>query len=170
VFMTTAISTPVGASVDTSSFSVSPANVDTSLAEDPARMLSLHALDAATGAVLWRSPLTRQTYAHPTYVNDVLLVPSTVGLSVSAFDAAAGLPLWTSPLAGPPSSGVAVTERGAYLGVGTRQTDAGFKLFGTDSAVPPQVQDSVPSAVSDLVGSDPQERVAGIWAFQLAGG
>jgi outer membrane protein assembly factor BamB len=170
VFATTAVSTPVGAPLDPAAPAVSPANVDASLVEDPARLLSLHALDAATGAVLWRSPLTRQTYAHPTYVNGVVLVPSTVGLSVAAFDAGTGMPLWASPVSGPPSSGVAVTARGAYLGVGTRQTDAGFKLFGTDSSVPPEVQRAVPGALADLVGSDPQERVAGIWAFQLAGG
>lgn len=163
IFVTTAISTPVGAPVDYGS----PESIDESLAEDPARLLSLHALDASTGAVIWRQPLTRQTYAHPTFTNGIVLVPSTAGLSVQAFDADDGTVLWVSPLNGPPSSGVAVAGDSIYLGTGTRQTDAGFKLFGTDSSVPAPVQALVPAEVADLTGSDPQQRVAGIWAFTL---
>lgn len=80
IFVTTAISTP-----------------DPSVADDPGRMLSLHALDAATGVILWRQALTRQSYGHPTWANGVVFVPSTVGLSVQAFRADTGLPLWSSP-------------------------------------------------------------------------
>jgi len=142
LFVTTAISTPF----------------DDPPADDPGRMLSLHALDAATGAVLWRQPLTRQTYGHPTYTNGIVLVPSTAGLSVQAFHADTGAPLWSSPpLNGAPSSGVAVTEDAIYLGAGTRQSDAGFKLTGDDSVV------------AALVGADPQERAAGVWGFRKGG-
>ena len=165
IFVTTAISTPIGAPLD----SGSPEAVDTSLASDPGRMLSLHALDAATGKVLWRQPLTRQTYGHPTYANGLVFVPSTAGFSVQVYEAATGLPVWTSPpLNGAPSSGVAVTEDAIYLGTGTRQTDAGFKLTGDDSVLPAEVAGAVPGAVTDLVGADPQERLAGIWAFRAA--
>ena len=165
IFVTTAISTPVGAPLS----AASPETVDRTLAEDPGRMLSLHALDAATGAIVWRQPLTRQTYGHPTYANGIVLVPATAGLSVQAFEATTGLLLWTSPpLNGPPSSGVAVTADAIYLGTGTRQTDAGFKVTGDDSALPGRVAGAVPGAVTDLVGADPQERTAGIWAFRVA--
>ena len=166
LFVTTAISTPFGAPLDEGS----PESLDASLLEDPARMLSLHALDAGTGAVLWRQPLTRQTYGHPTYANGVVLVPATAGLSVQAFHADTGVPLWTSPpLNGAPSSGVAVTDDGVYIGVGTRQTDAGFKVFGDDAVVPEEVQALVPRQVADVTGADPQERAAGIWGFRVAG-
>ena len=164
IFVTTAISTPIGAPLD----SGPPEAVDTSLASDPGRMLSLHALDAATGAVLWRQPLTRQTYGHPTYTNGLVFVPSTAGFSVQAYEAGTGVPVWTSPpLDGAPSSGVAVTEDAIYLGAGTRQTDAGFKLTGDDSVLPAEVARAVPGIVTDVVGADPQERLAGIWAFRV---
>ena len=163
IFATTAISTPIAAPLD----SRSAESADVSLAEDPARMLSLHAIDARSGRVLWRQPLTRQTYGHPTYTNGVVFVPSTAGFSVQAFEASTGVPLWTSPpLNGPPSSGVAVAADAVYVGTGTRQTDAGFKLSGDDSVLPDPLADAVPAPVTDLVGADPQERLAGIWAFR----
>lgn len=143
LFVTTAISVP-----------------DETTPGDPQRMLSLHAVDATTGDVLWRTPVTRQTYAHPTYANGIVFVASTAGLSVQAFDAdLGGAPLWTSPpLDGAPSSGVAVTDAGIYIGAGTRQTDAGYKVTEDDSAV------------AGLVGADPQERLAGIWGFEVVAG
>jgi outer membrane protein assembly factor BamB len=166
IFVTTAISTPFGAPIDRGS----PDAVDLTLAGDPGRMLSLHALDAANGAVLWRQPLTRQTYGHPTFANGIVFVPSTAGLSVQAFAAdAMGAPLWSSPpLNGAPSSGVAVTAGAIYIGTGTRQTDLGFKLTGEDSVFPDEAAAAIPGVVTDLVGADPQERASGIWAFRLA--
>jgi outer membrane protein assembly factor BamB len=165
VFVTTAISTPVGAPFDQGS----PESIDRSLAEDPGRMLSLHALDADTGAVLWRSVLTRQTYGHPTYANGVVLVTSTAGFAVEAFEASTGVPLWRSqPLNGAPSSGVSVTDLGIFVGAGTRQTDAGFKIAGEDSSVPGPIRDAIGATpLVDLVGSDPQERLSGVWSFRL---
>lgn len=132
-------------------------------------MLSLHALDAETGAVIWRSVLTRQTYGHPTYANGVVLVTSTVGFAVEAFEASTGAPLWRSqPLNGAPSSGVAVTDDGIYVGAGTRQTDAGFKVFGEDSSLPGPIRDATGATpAADLIGADPQERLSGVWAFRL---
>lgn len=168
LFVTTAISTPVGEPFDKGR----PQNwIDTTLAQDPGRMLSLHALDAATGAVLWRSPLTRQTYGHPTYANGLVLVTSTVGFDVEAVHADTGVPLWRSvPLNGAPSSGVAVTDKGIFVGAGTRQTDLGFKLVGDDSLVPDPLQDLVRiTPIADLIGADPQERLSGVWGFKLAG-
>ncbi len=163
LFVSTAISTPVGAPLDQGTLD----SLDTSLAEDPGRMLSIHALDAATGAVLWWSPLTRQTYGHPTYANGLVFVASTVGLAVDTYDADTGLPVWRStPLNGAPSSGIAVTHDGIYLGAGTRQTDAGFKIQGDDSMVPAELQSVIGATpVADLVGADPQERLSGIWGF-----
>lgn len=167
IFVTTAISTPVGAPFDYGTVD----SIDRSLAEDPGRMLSIHALDAATGAIVWRSPLTRQTYGHPTYANGLVFVTSTVGFSAEAFEASTGVPVWRSnPLNGAPSSGVAVTDDGIYLGAGTRQTDLGFKIQGDDSSVPDGVQDVVGmTAAAEYVGSDPQERLSGIWGFRIAG-
>lgn len=152
LFITTAISTPIGAPLDAGSLE----SLDTSLVEDPGRMLSFHAISAIDGATLWRQPLTRQTYGHPTFANGVVFVPSTAGASLQAFHADTGALLWASPLNGAPSSGVAVTDDGVYVGAGTRQTDAGFKVFEDDDPV------------GELTGADPQERAAGIWGFRRA--
>lgn len=166
LFVTTAISTPVGAPIDSGSLD----SLDHTLAEDPGRMLSLHAVDAATGDVLWRTPVTRQTYGHPTYVNGLVLVASTVGLAVEAFHADTGALVWRSPLNGAPSSGVAVAGSAIYLGAGTRQTDAGFKLEGDDSVVPDGLRQVVETVgAAEYVGSDPQERLSGVWAFRPLG-
>jgi outer membrane protein assembly factor BamB len=166
LFITTAISTPVGAPLDTGSVS----SLDLTLAEDPGRLFSLHALDASSGAVLWRSPLTRQTYGHPTYGNGIVYVTSTAGLAVEAFEADHGVPVWRSnPLNGAPSSGVAVTDDGIFVGTGTRQTDLGFKVFGGDSTLPDGVRDLAAAPMAaDLVGADPQERLSGVWGFRAA--
>lgn len=166
LFVTTAISTPVGAPLDSGSFD----SVDTTLLEDPGRMLSLHAVDADTGDVLWRTPVTRQTYGHPTYANGLVFVASTVGLAVEAFHADTGVLVWRSPLNGAPSSGVAVAGDSIYLGAGTRQTDAGFKLEGDDSVAPEGLRQVVEAVgAAEYIGSDPQERLSGVWAFRAAG-
>lgn len=155
IFATTAISTPVGQPLGTGT----PDQwLDTTLAEDPGRLFSIHAIDARNGNVIWRSPLTRQSYGHPSYSNGVVLVPSTAGFTVVAYEASTGAPLWVStPLNGAPSSGIAVVGDRIHLGAGTRQTDAGYKVFESDSPM------------ADLIGEDPQERLSGIWAFELAG-
>lgn len=171
IFVTTAISTPIAKPMDPSpSFRPSSDMIDATLAEDPGRMLSLHALDAETGAILWRSPLTRQTYGHPTYVNGLVLVTSTVGFDVEATHADTGVPLWRSiPLNGAPSSGVAVTNDGIYVGAGTRQTDLGFKLVGDDSVIPDSLQGLIrQTPLVEHLGADPQERASGVWGFKLA--
>ena len=61
-----------------------------SLAEDPGRLLSLSAIDAETGAILWRSPLARQSYGAPTFADGVVLVPSTFSAELLAFHADTG--------------------------------------------------------------------------------
>ena len=62
-----------------------------------------------------------------------------------------------APDDGAPSSGVAVTDTGIYVGTGTRQTDAGYKVTEDDSAV------------AGYIGADPHERLAGIWGFEVVG-
>jgi hypothetical protein len=196
LFATTAISTPVGTPLDYGT----PSSIDESLIvpkgyDDSGdvigagRMLSLHAINALDGRVIWRQALTRQSYAHPTFVHSdlgelggVVFVPSTVGFSIQAVHSDTGLPLWSSPLSGPPSSGVSVGRDRIWLGVGTRQTDAGFKLTGADSAfnplydglgpllsaLPDEVDPSSDdSMVTGFTGADPQARIAGIVSFGL---
>ncbi len=148
VFATTALSTPFAEPVG------GPQSVDTSLASDPGRMLSLHAISAVDGRVLWRSPLARQSYGAPVYSRGVVLVPSTFGLALKAFHADTGLPLASLPLNGAPSSTPVVVGDRVYLGAGTRTTDAEYKAFGAGGAEP-------------ALGAHALSPASGIWAFEI---
>jgi len=131
VFATTAIGTPVGEPYDTPEF-----GPDATLADDPGRMLSLHAISAVDGRVLWRAPLARPSYGSASYVNGVVLFASTFDFSAKAFDADTGLLLWESPLPGPPSSTPVALGDSVYIGVGTRTTDAEYKLTDGNTISP----------------------------------
>jgi outer membrane protein assembly factor BamB len=144
IFVTTAISTPVG----------DGPTVDRSLTEDPARLLSLTALRASDGAILWRSPLARQSYGAPNYANGVVLVPSTFSFQLMAFDAGTGVALAALPLVGASSSApVAVGDR-VFIGTGTRTTDLEFKAFGS-------------GALDGLVGPSPLSPASTVTAFRI---
>ncbi len=133
--------------------------IDTTLIDDPARLFSLSAMDAATGEILWRSPLAAPAYGHVAYANGVVFVPMTFGLRLMAFEAATGLPLWIMPTIGAPSSGVVVVGDMLFTGTGTRETDLEFKAFGD------QLQD----VLSGPLGEHPLSRLSGIFGFRLAG-
>jgi outer membrane protein assembly factor BamB len=122
---------------------------DMTLLEDPGRMLSLHAIDAASGKVLWRSPLSRQAFgavsvalspdvAPGVNLGGVVFVPSTFSFSIVAVSADTGVPLWTHLLNGPPSSAPTIAGDSVYLGVGVTAMDL------------------------------PIGQLSGIWAFELA--
>jgi hypothetical protein len=148
IFITTAISTPIGAPLDDGG------SLDRSLTEDPGRMLSLSAVRVSDGALLWRSPLARQSYGAPTYANGVVLVPATFDFSLQAYDASTGVLLATIPLAGAPSSAPAIVGDHVFIGAGTRTTDAEFKAFGG-------------GALDPLVGPSPLSPASGVYAFRL---
>ena len=114
VFVATAISLPNDRPLQDGPDSGVP-----SVANDPGRMFSLHAIRARDGAILWRGPLSRQAYGPPTYVNGVVLVPSTFDFQIDAIDANTGLPLAARPVAGPPSSAPTAYGDSVYGGVGT---------------------------------------------------
>ncbi len=133
VFIASALSTPIGEPLDSGGFPL-----DASLADDPGRMFSLHAISAIDGRVLWRSPLSRQAFGAPTYANGVVFVPSTFDASVKAFHAGTGAPLWMHLLNGAPSSSPTIVGDSVYLGTGV--------------------------TVEPL----PLERLSGLWAFELA--
>lgn len=127
IFATTAISTPLNEGSD---------GLDLSLVEDPGRMFSIHAISAIDGRILWRSPLSRQSYGAPTYARGLVFVPSTVGFGVYVFHADTGLLLRVLPLNGAPASAPAIMGDSIYVGAGT--TNEGI----------------------------PIERLSGIWAFR----
>jgi len=114
VFIATAISTPNDKPLEDGPDTAPPTVLD-----DPQRMLSLDAISAVDGHILWRSPISRQAYGPPTYVNGVVLVPSTFDFSLVAVDANTGLAVAQRPLPGPPSSAPTAIGDTVYGGVGT---------------------------------------------------
>jgi outer membrane protein assembly factor BamB len=134
VFIATAIGTPNDKPV-----SDGPDTAPPSVLQDPQRMFSLHAIRASDGAILWRSAISRQAYGPPTYVNGVVLVPSTFDFSLVAVDANTGLTLVQRPLPGPPSSAPTAYGDSVYGGVGT-STGEGSPLAPLSGVYAFQVQ------------------------------
>lgn len=153
IFATTALGTPAGEPLDSGSFPF-----DSSLAGDPGRLLSLHALDARTGEIVWRTPLSGPSYGAPSLAGDIVFVPVTFQSRVAAFDAATGAPLWSLPTVGAPSSTPVVVGDSLYLGTGTRETDAEFKAFGNE----------IESLLGSTLGAHPLSPASTISAFRLA--
>ena len=125
LFMTSAVPLPLaGSGVD---YGTNPPQVtpDPSLAQDPTRVTSLHAVDLATGAVVWQDAVAGPSYASVTYSNGALVAPSTTGFSVAVYDASSGLPLWAAPTAAASSGGPAVVGGDLYVGTGTSFGSAG---------------------------------------------
>jgi outer membrane protein assembly factor BamB len=118
-----------------------PACPDVSLASNPLRIVSLHAVDAVNGRIIWQG-LSLPTYAAATFVNGVVFAPSTIGFSVVAYDAATGIPLWTFPLGAAPASGVSIAGSCIFLGAGT--------------------------AIESIDGESVPPQLMGVWSFSLA--
>lgn len=151
VFATTALSTPLDEPLDEGH----PDKwADTSLAADPFRMLSVTAFDPVDGTILWRSPLSRQSYGAPSFANGVLLVPSTFSAQLLAFHADTGALLSVMPVVGASSSSPTVVGDTIYLGAGTRTSDLEYKAFGTD-------------ALDALIGASPLSPASGLFAYRM---
>jgi len=101
-----------------------PACPDPSLIKHPERLLSVQAIDAATGAIVWRAAAA-PSYAATTYSNGVVFAASTTTFTDDAYDANTGLPLWRFPLAAAVASGTAVVGGSAYVGSGLSEGQAG---------------------------------------------
>ena len=100
-----------------SSLPVLPACPDLSLLNDPTRLVSLHAIDVATGRVDWQAP-SLPSYAAVSFTNGVVFDPQTTGFGVVAYDAANGVPLWAAPLGAAPSSAAAIAGDSIFIGAG----------------------------------------------------
>jgi len=97
---------------------------------DPQRLTSLHAVDLATGRVLWHEPAQFPSYAPVTVAGGVVFAADTTQFSVKAYDAATGLPVWHVPVGAATSGGVAISGRTVVFGTGT--------YFDQGSRMPPQ--------------------------------
>jgi len=107
-----------------------PACPDLSILNDPARLLSLNALNAANGHLIWRAPST-PSYAATSYSNGVVFAASTTGFAAAAYNADTGIPLWASPLGATTASGTSIAGSNVFIGAGLSEGQAG------PSTVPP---------------------------------
>jgi outer membrane protein assembly factor BamB len=111
IFLASALSTPIG---DPNTMTPDP-----TLAEDPQRMLSLHAISAVDGRILWRSAVARPSFGAPTYANGIVFVPGTVSFSLQAYNANDGTLIAEHALTGAPSSSPTVVGDTIFIGTGT---------------------------------------------------
>ena len=109
-----------------------PACPDLTILDNPQRLVSLHAIDAATGHVVYQAP-SLPTYAASTYTNGVVFLPDSLAAGVAAFNADTGTPIWAFPLGAVPASAAAIAGQSIYLGTG--ETDGSF----AGQTVPPQL-------------------------------
>lgn len=109
-----------------------PACPDTTLPGNPERLASLHAVDAATGRIVYQAPSV-PTYAASTYSNGVVFLPDSLAAGVIAYDANSGRPLWAAPVGAVPASGASIAGNAIYFGTGETAGTAGAE------SVPPQV-------------------------------
>ena len=100
-----------------SSLPAPPACPDTSVASDPTRAVSLHAIDVSTGKVVWQAP-SLPSYSAVTYTNGVVFDPQTTAFAMTAYNATDGTPLWAYPLGAAPTSGAAIVGSSVFLGAG----------------------------------------------------
>ncbi|MHB1711241.1 MAG: outer membrane protein assembly factor BamB family protein [Acidimicrobiales bacterium] len=151
LFATSAIPGPFqGAGVNGTSTAL-----DTSLASDPLRASSLHAIDAATGRVLWQQVLSTPSYASTTYVNGVVFAPGTTSFSVEAYDAGTGAPLWAFPVGAAVASGVSVVGSAVFFG-------AGISLAAGSPPIPPQADGVWSFALTSQLPPLPTPSVASV--------
>jgi outer membrane protein assembly factor BamB len=136
VFAASAIPLPfAGSGVSTSTSTPSLPPPDATLPGQLVRVVSLHAVDAATGAILWQAPLSAPSYAPTSYSGGAVFAPSTTTFAMEAYDADTGNPIWAFPLGAAVSSAVAAVGSAVYFGAGT---DFGSTLPGISSPFPPQ--------------------------------
>jgi outer membrane protein assembly factor BamB len=136
IFLTSAIFTPLsGLGADAGSpfprcpslaGEAVPACPDTSLAGNPQRLASVHAVSVASGKVIWQAPVSTPTYAPATYSNGVVFAPSTTSFAAAAYNADSGNPLWVFPLASSGASGAAIAGSNIYLGSGISESGQTF--------------------------------------------
>ena len=95
---------------------------DPTLATDPARLLAVQALDAATGRIVWRAA-AGPSYGATTYANGVVFAASTTTFSLIAYDADNGLPLWHFPLGAAAASGATIVGQNVIVGSGLSEKE-----------------------------------------------
>jgi polyvinyl alcohol dehydrogenase (cytochrome) len=86
---------------------------------------SLHALDAATGAIKWQQPEPSDTYASAAVANGVVFLGSTTDFTFRALDLQTGEVLWSKGLKGGVAGGAAVVGDDVIAVAGIREPGVG---------------------------------------------
>lgn len=126
-----------------------------------------HALDAATGEIVWQSDTPASTYASAAEVGGVMFLGGT-DFTLRAFDAASGEILWSEEMSGVVAGGVAVADDRVVAVAGIREPGldatsetSGVTMFSLDE--PTTTTTSAPAASDSSVGivleNGPQECV-----------
>ena len=111
-----------------SSLPAPPACPDATIANDPTRAVSLHAVDITTGKVVWQAA-SLPSYGAATYTDGVVFDPQTTAFAITAYNASDGTPLWAFPLAAAPSSAAAIVGNSIFVGSGLSEgSEAGQSL------------------------------------------
>lgn len=84
---------------------------------NPQHLSTLHAIDVATGEVLWNAPNVMPAYAGPVYANGLVFAPDTFGMNFTVYHADTGAPLWSFPMFAP-SGPPAIVGDSVYVGSG----------------------------------------------------
>jgi len=153
IFGAIAISTPIENTFD----APGGPKLDRSLLTDPTRLFSLVAIDAKTGAILWRTLFSLPSYGAVTYANGVVLMADTFSSTLNAFDSSTGVPLGIRPMPGPPSSAPVIVGDSIYVALGTSESDLEFKAFG----------DQLQNLFGGTIGQSPLSPLSGVIAFKL---
>jgi len=97
---------------------------------------SLHALDAATGAMKWQQPEPSDTYASAAVANGIVFLGSTTDFTFRALDLQTGEVLWSKALKGGVAGGAAIVGDDVMAvagirepGVGNRNRNSGVYRF-----------------------------------------
>lgn len=110
----------------------------------------LTCVDAATGAVIWRSEALNRTLSAVALHEGVIYLPDCEGL-LHAFDAETGQTLWTHPLGGPVNYANACVADGKVY-IGTEQGDFWIFRAGREKSVLSQTR--VPSPPVTVAAAD----------------
>jgi polyvinyl alcohol dehydrogenase (cytochrome) len=86
---------------------------------------SLHALDAATGAIKWQQPEAADTYASAAVANGVVFIGSTTDFTLRALDLQSGEVLWSKGLRGGVAGGAAIVGDSVIAVAGIREPGVG---------------------------------------------
>jgi polyvinyl alcohol dehydrogenase (cytochrome) len=118
----------------------------------PIQEPSMHAIDAATGAVAWEG-VASQSFGATTVTNGLTFVGTGIARSIQVRDAGTGTPVIVIPLTAPSDSGVAASGNAIFFGTGS--SEQGVLGVGVNAYTPGGVPPSAPMPSQPVTGESP---------------